>query len=753
MRFHLLTVVWGAEFTDRFAGVTLRSLLAPGNLPDLAAAHPVVYDIHATAADLERLAAHPVFRRAAQLVEFRLHVFPIAQIDPRNPSSHWILWHRGAARLRDADDVLVTVAADHLFSRGTLLRWAELFLRGNLAMFGSGVQVVAETIEEEVARTFPPAQPVDLPVEALHDLMFRHLHPVKISMLRGSPRWIAHPEEHLRPLPGYGIAQNVLTSHAVAFRPRAVRMNDNFCPVEKLDRIAFEPCRYLSLEPALKNLSLYLHPWQMDERTLSHFGEWADHFFFAANLLESRTTHVYPIAEPIATAQRRRAELSARFFVGQMHASRQIVRLWRCLHDRGQCLAARWLATAHVHARLRRRLPLRVPAAVFIPAEGVLARIAASERSYLLAQGGRRLIAAVRAHVAEGHHGLARGDWLAPSAAGAIRAGDGSHYTAAARGTVRIVAGPIRVDEIEIYIIDRPLTSLTLRPATTAEATEVAVRSLVDRAQRRTARAKAALLRQLQRNHRLYRLVLAARIALGDRLRRSDGAPRAGTVPELEPALTLYRRGLAWRALDAMGQLYAFYRTIVLAGADVTVVPAARLAQAAEAGDRAGRLLAGAAQQVPHFAEAWLELGFARLAAGEPDAASEAFARASTLPPLLERTRSDPDPRMVAAIERARLLAGENRTAEALAVLEAAPSASPVPWTFHQLRAGLLLEAGRTDEALESFERSLRQDHIHPSFAALLPRNLATLEAILAAEPEGYPARERKVPDLNSLCQ
>jgi hypothetical protein len=752
MRFHLLTVVWGAEFTDRFASVTLRSLLAPGNLPDLAAAHPVVYDIHATATDLERLAAHPIFRRAAQIAEFRLHVFPIAQIDPRNPSSHWILWHRGAARLSDADDVLITVAADHLFSRGTLLRWAELFLRGNLAMFGSGVQVVAETIEEEVARTFPPAQPIDLPIEALHDLMFRHLHPVKISMLRGSARWIAHPEEHLRPLPGYGVAQNVLTSHAVAFRPRAVRMNDNFCPVEKLDRVAFEPCRYLSLEPALKNLSLYLHPWQMDDHTLSHFGEWADHFFFAANLLESRKTHVYPIAGPIPPPQRRRAELSARFFVGQMHASRQIVRLWRCFHDRGQCFAARWLAAAHVHARLRRRLPLRVPATVFVPAEGVLARITASERSDLLARGGRRLIAAARAHIAEGHHGLARGDWLNASSAGAIRAGDGSRYAAAARGAARIVAGPIRLDGIEIYIIDRPLISLTLRPATAAEMTEVVVRSLVDRARRATARAKAALLRQLQRNHRLYRRVLAVRTAMGDRL-RSDGAPRAGPTPELEPALTLYRRGLAWRALDAMGQLYAFYRTTVLAGTDVAVVPAARLAQAGVAGDRAGQLLTGAAQQLPHFAEAWLELGFARLAAGEPDAASEAFARASALPPVLERARSDPDPRLVAAIERARLLAHENRAAEALAVLEAAPSASPVPWAFHDLRAGLLLEAGRTEEALESFERSLRQDHIHPSFAALLPRNLAMLEATLAAEPEGHPPRERKVRDLNSLCQ
>jgi tetratricopeptide (TPR) repeat protein len=191
----------------------------------------------------------------------------------------------------------------------------------------------------------------------------------------------------------------------------------------------------------------------------------------------------------------------------------------------------------------------------------------------------------------------------------------------------------------------------------------------------------------------------------------------------------------------------------VLAGADVTVVPAARLAQAAVARDCADQLLADATQQLPHFAEAWLELGFARLAAGEPDVASEAFARASTLAPLLERTRSDPDPRMVAAIERARLLAHENRAAEALAVLEAAPSASPVPWTFHDLRAALLLAAGRTEEALESFERSMRQDHIHPAFAALLPRNLAMLEAILATEREGHPVREKKVPDLNSLCQ
>ena len=728
MRFHLLTVVWGAEFTERFARITLRSLLAPGNLPDLAAAHPVVYAIHTTAADAERLQAHPIFQRAAQLVEFRLHLFPLTQIDPKNPSSHWILWHRGAAQLRDGDDVLITVAADHLFSRGTLVRWAELFLRGSLAMFASGVQVVAETLEEEVERTFPPAQPVDLSVEALHGLLFRHLHPVKISMLRGSPRWISHPEEHLRALPGYGIAQNVLTSHAVAFRPRAIRMNENFCPVEKLDRVAFEPCRYLSLEPALKHVSLYLRPWQMDEATLSHFGAWAEHFCFGANLLESRTTHVYAIGGPIPPKERRRAELSARFFVGQMHATRQMFRVWRCLHDRGQSRAARWLAAAHMHARLRRRLPLRVPATVFVPAEGVLARITASERVDLLAHGGRRLVAAVRAHVAEGHHRLARGDWLAPSAAGAIRTGDGSRYAAAARGAARITAGPIRLNGIEIYVIDRPLAPIALRPSTASDATDVLVGPLRRFASRAPTRAKAVLLRQLARNHRLYQLVVDLRLALDRRLRPS------GSREDIEPALAAYQQGLAWRASDAMHQLYAFYRAAVLAGTGVAVAPATRLAPSAAASGEACRLFGDAVREAPRFAEAWLELGFARLAAAEPDAASEAFARASVLPPMLGRTRSDPDPRMVAALERARLLLIENRPAEALAVLEATPPAPPVPWALHGLRALLLLQAGRVDEALNGFDLCMQRDYIHPSFAALLPRNLGMLEKTVAVE-------------------
>ena len=403
-----------------------------------------------------------------------------------------------------------------------------------------------------------------------------------------------------------------------------------------------------------------------------------------------------------------------------------------------------------MHARLRRRLSVRVPATVFVPAEGVLARLTASEKMDLLAQGGCRLAAAVRAHIAEGHHRLARGDWLAPSAAGAIRAGDGSRYAAAVRGAARIVAGPIHLDGIEIYIIDRPLTPLALNPSTVADATVALARSLRHRASRVTVRTKAGLVRQLQRNDRLYRLVLKIRIALDPRLRESDAATRARSSPEMQPALAAYRRGLAWRALDAMRQLYTFYQTAVLTGTAVTVAPATRLGQAAAASSRACDELADAVRQSPNFAEAWLELGFARLAAAEPAVALEAFARASTLPPMLARTHSDPDPRTVAVIERARLLARESGPAAALAVLDAAPLARPVPWALHDLRASLLLKAGSIDEALEAFELGMRQDYIHPSFGAQLPRDLAMLEATVGIVPDVNNAPERAEPPHES---
>jgi tetratricopeptide (TPR) repeat protein len=687
-----------------------------------------LYHIHTTPADAERLGADSVFKEAASYVQFRLHLFSLAEIDRADPSSHWVFWHRGAAQLQEADDVLVTVAADHLFSRDTMSHWAALFRSGRLAVFGSGVQVVMETLQEEIETSFPLPGSIDLGLEDLHALMFRHLHPIKITMLRGSPRWTSHPEEHLRPLNGYGFVQNVLASHAVAFRPRAIRVNDNFCPLEKLDRIAFEPCRYLSLEPALKLLPLYLHRGRTDDAALSQFGEWADTFLFDANVRESCNAHVYAVRRPVPPVERRRAELASQSFVRQIHATRRIFQLWRCLRDSGRHHAARWLATAHTQFRLRRRLALRLPITIFVPEDRALGRVETQEHLRLLASGGGGLLAALRAHVADGHHAIRRGHRLVCSDGGPIRTLDGACYTVSGHGGVRVTGGPIRLIEIDVFGIDRPLIPLALRPATVVEAGGLLVRAIRHRSDQRMRHTRRALLQMLRQNRRLYMRVVNLRRAWREVSRRRSHGVAQIAAPSV---LAAHGRALAFRSLDALRQLYGFYRASVLEGTEVPVTPEKRVERIVAPGEDACALLSDAINTGPQFAEAWLELGFARLDAGQPDAALHAFARASTLPSALPVGRFDPDPRIVAVVGQARLLMSRNRPSEALAALESVPLTQPVPRDFHEARGRLLLGAGRISEALDAFDRCMRGDYIHESFAGLLPRSLTALEATL----------------------
>src|SRR6185503_15861827 len=142
------------------------------------------------------------------------------------------------------------------------------------------------------------------------------------------------------------------------------------------------------------------------------------------------------------------------------HATRRIFQLWRCLRESGRLHAARWLATAHVRFRLRRRLAFRLPVTIFVPDDGALGRLETQAQLRLLASGGGDLLAVLRAHVAEGRHTIGRGDRLVSADGGPIRTLDGSCYSVAGRGAVRVTGGPIRLSEIDVFSIDRPLVPL-----------------------------------------------------------------------------------------------------------------------------------------------------------------------------------------------------------------------------------------------------------------------------------------------------
>jgi tetratricopeptide (TPR) repeat protein len=743
LKLRVLTVVWGHEFVDRFLKGTLRSLASPNNLPALASNFDLVYELIAPQVDIDYIKTHPAYRVLADRVRFSFVSLRSGHIDMANSMSHWVLWNEAIERARCDDAYVITVAADHIFADGAMRRWAALFEQGYLAVYCPGMQVVAETIEAELVRNFGEEPVITLPRDEMIGLMFRHFHPVMLAMCRASPRWMAHPEFHLRGIAGSGIVQRIMTSHSVAFNPARIAMTENFCPVEKLDKVAFEPSWFLSAEPFFKYLNLYLRPWRMDDETMSHYGIWGDGFFLAANLREQAHSYSYALPDQsIAPSRLRKEEIAAGRYVAQMQTARKIHRVWHKLQESGLLCPAQWLAVAHLVGRLRRKLVVRGPLTLLVPDDPAMAVFGRAHAKHLLSDGGRALIDAVRAHVIEGRAPLARGARFEPSPTGTMRSASGSRY-AVGRGVFRVVRGPIEVDDATIWVINRPIWG----PSSGAPTASLQIRTAVLRirvrlrGQVRLARTAAVTILRRYRSAYFVARRIYEQLSVLQRARRGSGVrglvgggKTAPTDPATLKSLALYRRALNGVAHNALSELFEMYERTVLAGAGTRSVPALQIKSLpALPPVEIVAVLERVVALTPDFAEAWLELGCIRRGLGDHAGARAAFERARRLRPRQAARRGQSDLRAVAAYEAAREAVAGGDHAGALAALELSDVPPPYPWQLHALKVRLLVDLGDAAGALAEIDRAMRWDHFEGRFEGMLPKSYDEMCAVMVA--------------------
>lgn len=120
--------VWGEALVHKCLQFDLPSLLAPGNIPALAAEGAVILDIFTAEADQERLLQNPLFDTIRKFAEIRVTLIPDtllghAASDATPDPDHWCIagaQYTSAIAARHLDADLVFVGAGNIYSESYL---------------------------------------------------------------------------------------------------------------------------------------------------------------------------------------------------------------------------------------------------------------------------------------------------------------------------------------------------------------------------------------------------------------------------------------------------------------------------------------------------------------------------------------------------------------------------------------------------------------------------------------------------------
>ncbi len=199
-------VCWGDSYVDLMERAAIASLLAPGNIPALAAKADVVVELFTTAADAQRLRESKALERLARHCEIQIHCFPDV-VAARNKAFGYATYgyalHATALRAeRDGADVTFLMP-DLIYADGGYGLIAEKLTSAPRAIFVDGLNAYAapmldrmQPFYQDEALVVPPQQLIEAMTRCLSK---RTLH----SLYRpGDGRTCVQPSRVIFPLEG-----------------------------------------------------------------------------------------------------------------------------------------------------------------------------------------------------------------------------------------------------------------------------------------------------------------------------------------------------------------------------------------------------------------------------------------------------------------------------------------------------------------------------------------------------------------------
>lgn len=205
MKYNLVTVVWGAEYTDLFVNVIMPSMLTPGNLYAFDKKPGNLYRIYTTVEDSKKIVESDAFKKISGIL-----ATDIVEIENKDFTEKYRVMsecHKKAIKAAETENAaIIFIAPDAIFSEGSISKMLSLAESGKRAVMIAGIRVAKDTFLPEFTRQFS-ANGIAKPATArqLIKLSLAHLHPISKSLMWEAERFHNAPSHIYFEVPGEGI--------------------------------------------------------------------------------------------------------------------------------------------------------------------------------------------------------------------------------------------------------------------------------------------------------------------------------------------------------------------------------------------------------------------------------------------------------------------------------------------------------------------------------------------------------------------
>ena len=204
MRYNLVTVVWGEEYTDFFVNIAIPNLLTSGNLDVLAKTPVPVFRIFTMAQDAIKIKDSSAFKKVLQLIA--VEITAISETDFSQNYTIVSKYHQIAINAAiDDNAAVIFIGPDTIRAQGYMANILRIAESGTRAVMISEIRVAKDTFLPEFLKLFSNEGAMrDIPPRQLVVLALQHLHPVSKSFFWHSKKFHNAPSYIYFEVPGEG---------------------------------------------------------------------------------------------------------------------------------------------------------------------------------------------------------------------------------------------------------------------------------------------------------------------------------------------------------------------------------------------------------------------------------------------------------------------------------------------------------------------------------------------------------------------